>query len=305
MPPHPSLFARAAAALLRLAVCVLPCRAATPPEPLPGQAAAALPSAADRLKELREKFGPTFHYEVDDKLKLIFAAGADRASLRAVRLRLADHAGALKRELFPTGMSDYVTVALPREWKGSAQGFYNPHERSIISRSTGIQLIHEFTHALHWDDMRARAQFHQNWVIEGIATMCESSGIIEGRLVPRPNHRLKIIKRLVKGDDHVPWGTYVGWTQKQFMKAPGNHYAQAQSMLTYLHATGNLRKWYDAYVAGFAADPTGAAAFESVFSKTLAEIEKEWAAWVRDQPLPADPPAAAPSTPIVPPATTP
>jgi hypothetical protein len=273
--------------------------APAPPAQPSSPAPAGVLSAAARLVKLKEKYGDGLQYEVDENLKLVFATGTGRKTLEDVRKALSAHASALQADLFATPLQDYVTVVLPREWKGSAQGFYNPVERSIIAKTPGAQLVHEFTHALHWDDMQAHGQFHQNWVIEGIATMCESCEIIEGHLMPKPNYRLKIIRRLVEGKHHVPWDTYVTWTQKQFMKAPGNHYSQAQSMMIYLHASGNLRPWYDAYVAGFDKDPTGAAAFENVFGKSLTEIEKDWSAWVLKQPLPkeAPRPAAAPISP--------
>lgn len=296
------------AMLLPLALWALPCLAATAADPgagAPVQQTAAVPdsapSAAVRLAQLKDEHGDGLLYEVDASLKLIFATGTERKSLEDVRKTLSAHARALQADLFATPLQDYVTVVLPRAWKGSAQGFYNPQQRSIIAKTPGMQLLHEFTHALHWDDMQAHGQFHQNWVIEGLATLCENAEVIDGHMAPRPDYRFKIIKRLVEGKHHVHWDTYVTWTQKQFMKAPGNHYSQAQSMMTYLHATGKLKPWYDAYVAGFAQDPTGAAAFEKVFAKPLAEVETDWVAWVLTQALPKaashpSPQAPAPST---------
>jgi len=258
--------------------------------------AAPPPTAATRLKSLQEKLGEGFLYEVDDSLKLIFATSTDRKTLDEVKLRLTSQARALQGDLFSTGLKDYVTVVLPREWKGSAQGFYHPEDRSITAKSSGMQLVHEFTHALHWDDMQAHGQFHQNWVIEGLATLFENSELSAGHAVPQPDYRFKIIRRLVEGKHHVAWSTFVTWNQKQFMKAPGNHYSQAQSMMYYLHATGNLKKWYDIYVAGFAQDASGSAALEQVFAKSLPEIEKDWTEWLLKQPIPEDPPRPTPPT---------
>lgn len=276
--------------LAALAACLpwTPARAAEQPAAPPA-------SSAARLAKLKEKHGDSMIYEVDDNLKLIFASSTDRATLDEVKQRLTAHARAMQAGLFTTPLTDYVSVILPKEWKGSAQGFYNPGDRSIISKTPGMQLVHEFTHALHYDDMVAHDQFHQNWIIEGLATLCENSRVVDGRMEPRPNYRLKIIKRLVDGNHHVPWATYVTWNQKQFMKAPGNHYSQAQSMMSYLHAKGKLKEWYDAYVAGFAQDATGAAAFEKTFGKPLAEIEKDWVAWVKEQTLPKEAPKPQPA----------
>jgi hypothetical protein len=248
-------------------------------------------SAAERMAQLKEKHGEDMVYTVDEELKLIFASSTDAETLATVRKRLSAQELALKAMLFPDGLNDFVTVVMPREWKGSAQGLYNPEDRSITSKTPGAQLNHEFTHALHIDHMQAKNQvYHQNWIIEGLACFCETTEI-----VPLPNHRTKIILNLAKGGKTVPWATYVTWNQREFMKAPGNHYSQARYMFIFLHATGNLTKWYKTYVENFATDATGALAFEKVFAKPLAEIEKDWLAWLVNQPLPDAPPAAAPA----------
>jgi hypothetical protein len=271
--------------------------AAEPAEELPAAPAAPVVklTAAERLALLKEKYGEELIYRVDENLKLIFASSTDEATLDEVQKRLSSQAVALKAGLFPDGLNDYVTVVLPKEWKGSSQGLYNPEARSIIAKTPGAQLNHEFTHALHIDHMQAMGQvYHENWIIEGLAAFCETTDLVNGELVPLPNHRTKIIVNLAKGGKAVPWATYLTWDQRAFMKAPGNHYSQARYMFIYLQSTGHLAKWYKTYVENFAADRTGALAFEKVFAKPLADIEKDWLAWLVQQPVPETPPPAAP-----------
>jgi hypothetical protein len=257
-------------------------------------------TAAELLAQLKGKYGEELIYRVDDNLKLIFASSTDAATLDEVQKRLSAQLTALKASLFPDGLNDYVTVVLPKEWQGSSQGLYNPEDRSITAKTPGAQLNHEFTHSLHIDHMQALGQvYHQNWIIEGLAAFCETTELVNGELVPLPNHRTKIIVNLAKGGKTVPWATYVTWDQRAFMKAPGNHYSQARYMFIYLQSTGNLSKWYKAYIENFAADRTGALAFEKVFAKPLAEIEQDWLKWLVQQPIP-EPPAAAPPPPSQP-----
>lgn len=245
---------------------------------------------AERLAKLKAQFGEDMVYQVDEKLKLIFASSTDAAVLDEVRQRLAAQELALQKMLFPAGLSDYVTVVMPREWKGSAQGLYRPEERSITAKTPGAQLNHEFTHALHIDHMQALGQvYHQNWIIEGLACFCETTKLVDGELVPLPNHRTKIILNLAKAGKTVPWAEYLTWDQRAFMKAPGNHYSQARYMFIYLHSAGKLSAWYKTYVENFATDRTGALAFEKVFGKPLADIENDWLAWLAKQELPAEP----------------
>jgi S1-C subfamily serine protease len=45
-----------------------------------------------------------------------------------------------------------------------------------------------------------------------------------------------------------------------------------------------LKKWYDAFCAGYAEDATGAVALEKILGKTLPEIEADWVAWIGKLP---------------------
>jgi S1-C subfamily serine protease len=47
----------------------------------------------------------------------------------------------------------------------------------------------------------------------------------------------------------------------------------------YLYQKGLLKKWYEAYKAGYEDDPTGAKAIEKVIGKPLAKIEADWLKW--------------------------
>ena len=51
--------------------------------------------------------------------------------------------------------------------------------------------------------------------------------------------------------------------------------------MMYLYSKGLLRKWYDAYVAGYKDDSTGGKAMEAVLGKNLDEIEKDFVAYVK------------------------
>jgi hypothetical protein len=245
-----------------------------------GFARGAESSAQALLTKLTQKYGVGYLYEVDEKLKLVFATNTGKEALDEIRRGLTAHAQALRNDLFSHDLDDYVTVAIPKEWRGSGKGFFNPEERSVIAKAPGAALFHEFTHALHFADQKPLGQFHQNWIIEGLAAVFESSRVLDGHLVPQSNYRLKIIQELARRGQQVPWETYVKFSQKEFMKRPGNHYSQARYMLMYLLDRGLLKKWYDVYTAGFAQDATGARALEQVLGKSLVEAEKDWVEWV-------------------------
>jgi hypothetical protein len=236
------------------------------------------------LEKLRATYSDGYRYAIDNDLHLVFAVYNEHADLDVVRSSLAPYAAAQQRDLFTHPLQRFLAVIIPKDWRGSAKGWFNPTDYTLTAKSPGAVLTHEFTHALHMTDMEAFHQMHQNWIIEGLATLFEDSHIIDEHAQPQPNYRLKIIQNLVRGGHHVPFETYVTWDQKAFMKAPGNHYSQARYMLFYLHQKNLLKRWYDAYVASFAKDATGAEALRTVCGKPLAEIEKEWAAWILSLP---------------------
>lgn len=251
---------------------------------------------ADALRDaIVKKYGEGYLIEVDEKQKLVFATGGDRTTLDDLRKKIVEHADVLHRELFPNGRGGYLAVVIPKEWRGTAKGFFQMEEHTVLLKSASGQVMHhEFTHAAHLADQEARGQLlHQNWIIEGLAALFENYRVENGRMVPLPNHRLKIIQNLARGGHHKPWETYVKFSQKEFMKEPGNHYSQARYMFIYVYEQGLLKKWYQAYVDGYAQDPTGGAALEKVFGKKLPEIEKDWVEWLLKLP-PADAESAKP-----------
>jgi len=276
--------------LVFLALAAAPCgRASEADQPVPTAIAACLrqpdvPSDARALRDaVVSKYGETLLIEVDESLKLIFATGVDRETLDELRARIAAHARVLRRELFPEPRETYLAVVIPGEWRGTARGFFLMGEDTVLLKDpSGAVMHHEFTHAAHIADQQARGQvLHQNWIIEGLATLFEQyEEGEEGRLRILPNHRQRIIQNLVQRGAHKPWPTYVQFTQREFMREPGNHYSQGRYMFAYLYEMGLLKSWYDAYVEGYAEDPTGGAALEKVFGKALPEIEKDWVAWL-------------------------
>jgi hypothetical protein len=58
-------------------------------------------------------------------------------------------------------------------------------------------------------------------------------------------------------------------------------YGQSASLLLYLYEHQMLKRFYDAYTTGYAHDPTGQQALESVAGKPLPELEDDWTAWMR------------------------
>jgi Flp pilus assembly protein TadD len=232
--------------------------------------------------KLRDEFGEGYLYGIDHDMKLVFATDVDRQTLEDLRRRLSAYAAAQWRDLFTHQFDEYLTVVVPKEWRWGPAigGFYNRENTILYARSVGMVLIHEFTHAMHFADQDGRGQAHPIWVTEGLATLFESSEMENGAAVPEHNNRLNMLQNFVRSRQHVKFEEFVRMSHPQFMQKAMYAYPEGRYMFMYLYEKGLLRKWYDAYVEGFAKDETGANAFEKVFGKDLDLVEKDWEDWV-------------------------
>lgn len=152
-------------------------------------------------------------------------------------------------------------------------------------------VFHEFTHGLHVADQTVLQQEHPIWITEGLSTLFESSRRENGRLTILPSFRLSVIQQAAKAGGTVPWETFVKLDNARFVGNASLCYAQARSMLFFLQEKGLLKAFYDKYTEApvFARDKTGLDAFEEVFGKTAAEIERDWIAWALKQQVAAVP----------------
>jgi hypothetical protein len=249
---------------------------------------------AERIaRALREEFGEGYLYEVSDEHRMVFATNTDRRTLDDLKTYLSAYAEAHWRELFEHRFDSYVTVVVPRP--GSFQqrrvgGYYNFSRRMLVAKTIGMEMTHEFTHALHAADQEAIGQQHPIWVLEGLATLFESSHLSDGNVVPEVNSRLLWVKRAARRKKTVSFRDLMGMDHKRFMSLQGRSgiaYAQVRYMMMYLYEKGKLVEWYRAYTEGYEEDPTGARAMEKVFGESLTRVETAWRQWVLDL---ADPP---------------
>ena len=241
--------------------------------------------AAKILVSLKGRFGDKFICEVDHDSKLVFATDIDTHTLEELKVSLSKYASAQWKSLFDNRFDEYVTVVIPRVPKdlpARLGGAYDPVNRQLIARSIGMVLTHEFTHALHFADQAALGQGHQIWVIEGLATLFESSRLVNGAATPLPNHRANILKSIVERNASLPWPEFFKLSHGEYMEKSSRAYPQGRYIFMYLHEKGLLKKWYDAYTAGYEQDDTGARAIEKVTGKSLKKVEADWLDWVSE-----------------------
>lgn len=245
------------------------------------------------IATLRADFGEGYIYEVDETDKLIFATNTDAQTLAALKKWLIAQARSQWAQLFEHKPDQYISIILPSAEdyrmivsRPEVGGFYNPDNHVLIAQRLGQIMTHEFTHAMHAADLDALGQEHPIWLTEGMATLFESGHFENDVLVPGENYRLFSLKQAAARGRLIPFEKLFRMDQRAFVGNATIAYGESGSVLHYLYSQNLLRKFYDTYKARYDKDKTGAAALEQVAGKPLAEVEKEWRAWMLQQKPP-------------------
>ncbi|MBL8991302.1 MAG: PDZ domain-containing protein [Phycisphaerae bacterium] len=260
-----------------------------------------------RLAALRKGFGEGYQYEKDEVLRLAFVSGFEAASFAAARREVAQLEAWWRTQVLPEGgdaperAPAWVTVIWPNraDWNrwaqktfgdrfGSVGGIYDHSRKELVAQDLGPTMRHEFWHVLHWRDMDRRGQVHPVWIQEGLCSLVEDlehSADDAAKFRPVASWRTNSLKRLQAAGRLPTMKSILEMTPERFSGTrPLANYAAARALFLFLADRGHLRAWYGAYVEGYGEDRTGARAFERVFGKPLAEVEKDWRAWLKQLP---------------------
>jgi hypothetical protein len=253
--------------------------------------------AAEAGKSAVERWRTTYgtkayRYETDDKRRINYATALDEDAHQRMRIMLEREADQLTQTLFGNPPAYYVLIAIPTpedsdkffDNNDSVGGMYDHTQRRLVARDIGGSLRHEFFHAFHFGDMERRQQQHPLWIQEGLACLYEDYAIDDaGTIVFVPNDRQVIVKNRARAGVLIKWADLFDMTAERFMRKAPEMYPQVRSIFEFVAAQGQLSAWYQTYTEHFAEDRTGRKAFELTFHKPLAEIERAWREWVRQQ----------------------
>jgi len=228
----------------------------------------------------------------DSERRLLYVSSLDENHLRETMQLLAAYTDAQRAYLLKSSLTWNVTILLPtaadyRRFRPgeSVNGFYRNEDRTLISLDRGRVLVHEFTHALHDADASAAGQTHPVWICEGLAALFDSTRIGPEGLAPRTCDRLLTLQRAIRLGTTIPLDKLVSMSQDRFLRESDLCYAESRYLLLYLHESGVLAKWYEAYKDGYSEDSTGKRALEKTLGKRLFQIEDDWKKWVAAQKL--------------------
>ncbi len=249
--------------------------------------------AADRtLNRLKREFGEHYLYDLDVEQKLIFATGLSQQTLDELKSALKKQAASQAKDLFPHRPDAFVSVVIPAaaDYRkvvraSNVGGFYNDDNKLLIAQRVGDYLSHEFTHALHAGDRAPLGQDHAIWVAEGLGVLYEGATYLGDQLLPMDNERFPIARDAARRKALVPLPTLVKMPQEEFVRRGRVTYAEAGTLMLYLHDKELLRKFYDAYKETYSQDETGRLALEHVTGTSLEALEEQYVEWVLTRPL--------------------
>lgn len=161
-------------------------------------------------------------------------------------------------------------------------GYYSSTNRALIMNieTGGGTLVHEIVHPF----IEANFPACPPWFNEGLASLYEQSGEVNGHIHGFPNWRLPGLKQAIKQNSVPPFKTLFAMTNDAFYNQDkGTNYSQSRYLCYYLQEKGLLVKFYREFTANQAADPTGYLSLQKVLGESdLRAFQKRWEKFVLD-----------------------
>ncbi|HYP52738.1 MAG TPA: hypothetical protein VEQ42_04325 [Pyrinomonadaceae bacterium] len=159
-------------------------------------------------------------------------------------------------------------------------GYYSRADRALVMNIStgGGTLVHEIVHPF----MEANFPACPPWFNEGLGSLYEQCGDVDGRIHGFTNWRLPGLQRAVRARATLTFEKLTSLDARAFYgDARGTNYAQARYLLYYLQERGLLTRFYREFRAGHREDPTGYKTLRSVLGETdMAAFQKRWEAFV-------------------------
>jgi hypothetical protein len=135
-------------------------------------------------------------------------------------------------------------------------GYYSKsHKALVMNISTGGgTLVHEIVHPF----IEANFPDAPPWLNEGLGSLYEQSGEVQGRIHGFTNWRLPGLQASIKARQVPSFRKLMAMGVPEFYNfESGAHYAQSRYLLYYLQQKGLLTKFYREFYARQKTDPTG------------------------------------------------
>ena len=190
----------------------------------------------------------------------------------------------LKQDFFPNDPKEILDIwlfkdaasyekhtrALFGETPTTPYGYYSSAHKALIMNidTGGGTLVHEIVHPF----MEANFPACPPWLNEGMGSLYEQCGEVDGHIHGFTNWRLPGLQKAIKAKRVPAFKALLGMDTNAFYNEDrGTNYAQARYLCYYLQEHGLLVKFYKEFVGSQKTDPTG---FQSL-KKILGESDMD------------------------------
>ncbi|MDX6383276.1 MAG: hypothetical protein QOK48_849 [Blastocatellia bacterium] len=171
-------------------------------------------------------------------------------------------------------------LALFGEKPGTPYGYYSPaHKALIMNISTGGgTLVHEIVHPF----VEANFPDCPAWFNEGLGSLYEQSGEVNGHIHGYPNWRLPGLQKVIRAGKVPEFKTLMALSAHGFYNEDkGTNYSQARYLCYYLQQRGLLIKFYREFLAHQKHDPTGYQSLQKILgTRDLRAFKVKWEKYV-------------------------
>jgi hypothetical protein len=159
-------------------------------------------------------------------------------------------------------------------------GYYSPADKALIMNiaTGGGTLVHEMVHPF----MESNFPACPPWFNEGLGSLYEQSGEVDGHIHGFTNWRLPGLQRALKAGPLPSFKILTAMDGDEFYnKDKGTNYAQARYLCYYLQEKGLLVKFYRQFVARQKTDPTGYKTLQEILGeRDMNAFQQKWEKFV-------------------------
>lgn len=159
-------------------------------------------------------------------------------------------------------------------------GYYSPSDKALVMNiaTGGGTLVHEIVHPF----IEANFPDAPAWFNEGLGSLYEQSGTVDGHIYGYTNWRLRGLQNGLKKKIVPTFKVMTSMPNREFYREDtGTNYAQARYLCYYLQEKGLLRKYYKEFIANVRTDPTGYKTLQRVLGeRDMTAFQRKWTAFV-------------------------
>ncbi len=159
-------------------------------------------------------------------------------------------------------------------------GYFSQADGALVMNIStgGGTLVHEIVHPF----VAANFPNCPAWFNEGLGSLYEQSGELDGEILGYPNWRLPRLQEAIRNGKLASFEVLCHTTDSDFYeKDRGTNYAQARYLCYYLQEKHLLKTYYHRFLANRKDDPSGYKTLKAVLARDdMKEFQKEWESYV-------------------------